>query len=371
MDINVNVKSHVMIRAFYLFFIITNIQLGVGVMGAPSHIFKFAKQDSWISIILAHLLIMLTVAIMFYILNQYENADIFGIQVDVFGKFFGKILGIIYIAYFGISFITTIATYVQAVQLFLYPTFPSYMLGLLLLSLIIYSILGGFRVMVGIAFIFFLLSQFLLFLLLDPITRMEWSHFSPIFQMSVIDILKGARATTFTMAGFELLFLIYPFIENKEKAKLPTYLGIAYSSFVLLFTTMIAIGYFSLEYIDSLEWSVLTLFKSTSFTFIERIDYFVVVEWMMVVIPNNIFLLWGVTYGLKRLYNIRQKVSVYIVSVLALISVSFIKYEIHVLQLTDFIANVGFWLIFVYPFILLPLIILKKKWRARKGMNMS
>src|SRR5690625_4098999 len=111
MDINVKVEAHVMVRAFYLFFLITTIQTGVGTMGAPRYIYKFAHQDSWVSILLAHGFIMITVAVMFMILNQYESADIFGIQVDVFGKVLGKLLGVIYVVYFGLILVSVLATY--------------------------------------------------------------------------------------------------------------------------------------------------------------------------------------------------------------------------------------------------------------------
>src|SRR5699024_7395028 len=125
MDVNVKVEAHVMIRAFYLFFLITAIQLGVGNMGAPRYIFKFAGHDSWLSILIAHGFIMLTDAVMFIILNQYENADIFGIQVDVFGQAIGKLLGIVYVAYFGMALVTVLVTYMEVIRMFLYPTFPS------------------------------------------------------------------------------------------------------------------------------------------------------------------------------------------------------------------------------------------------------
>src|SRR5690625_4383869 len=320
MDINVKVEAHVMVRAFYLFFLITSIQTGVGIMGAPRYIFKFAHQDSWVSILLAHGFIMITVAVMFMILNQYENADIFGIQVDVFGKVLGKLLGVVYVIYFGLVLVSVLATYIQVVQLFLYPTFPTYLLGILILFLILYAVMGGVRVIVGVAFLFFVFSQIILLLLYDPLTRMEWGHFLPMFQASPTDILQGAKATTYTLGGFEMLFLLYPFIENKENAKVPTFLGLAHSSFILLLTTIILIGYFSLDYIINLEFSLLTIFKSISFTFVERIDYFIVIEWLMIVLPNNILLLWGMSYGLNRLFNINQKYSGYVLASIVLIA---------------------------------------------------
>src|SRR5690625_188340 len=371
MDINVKVEAHVMIRAFYLFFLISAIQTGVGTMGAPRYIFKFAEQDSWVSILIAHGFIMLTVAVMFMIVNQYDNADIFGIQVDVFGNVLGKLLGIVYIIYFGLALVSVLITYIQVIQLFLYPTFPNYLLCFLIILLIIYAFTGGIRVITGVSFLFFLFSQILFLFLYDPISRMDWGHFLPMFQASPTELLQGAKATTYTLGGFEMLFLLYPFIENKEKAKLPTFLGIAYSTFILLLTTVILIGYFSLEYIENLEWALLTFFKSVSFTFVERIDYFVVVEWVMIILPNTILLLWGMTYGLNRLFNIKQKQSLYVLAGIILIAVSFLKYDYQLLNLTDFIAKIGFWLIFIYPFILLLCVLLKKKWKKFKGLDDS
>jgi|SRR5699024_10548 len=369
MDVNVEIKDGVKIRAFYLFFLIVGVQLGVGTIGASRYIFTFTRHDSWVSILIALLFTMVTVAVMFSILNQYENADIFGIQVDVFGSFIGKALSSIYIIYFGASLITVLLTYIEIIQVFLYPTFPPYVIGFLILSLAIYCILGGIRVITGAAFVFFLLSQPLLFLLIDPASRMYWEHFLPMLQASPQEILQGVRATTYTLGGFEMLFLLYPFIKNKEKAKLPTFLGIAYSAFILLITTVILIGYYSLEYVEHIEWSLLTIFKSASFTFLERLDYFVIAEWMMLILPNNILLMWGMTYGLKRLYNIKQRHSIFILAAIILVIVSFIRYDYKILRFSDYVGQVGFWLIFVYPFVLLPCVIIKKKWRKRKGME--
>src|SRR5699024_10305124 len=84
----------------------------------------------------------------------------------------------------------------------------------------------------------------------DPASRMYWEHFLPMLQASPQEILQGVRATTYTLGGFEMLFLLHPFIKNKEKAKLPTFLGIAYSAFILLITTVILFGYYTLEVVD-------------------------------------------------------------------------------------------------------------------------
>lgn len=349
-----------------MFFIIVGTQVGVGIMGVPKYIFKEAQQDSWISILIAFVYMAIVVMVMFVILNQYDNADVFGIQVDVFGKWVGKVLGTIYIIYFILGVLSILLSYIHVIRLFIYPTMPLFVIGLLLLSLVVYSVLGGIRVIVGVTFVFFFLSLWVVLLLYDPITRMEMTHFQPMFQTSMTELLHGARETSYTLLGIEMLFVIFPFIENKEKAKTSAILGISFTTLLVLVTMIISIGYYGPQEFEKVEWAVLRLFKSISMPMLERFDYFVIVEWMMVVIPTMILLMWAATHGAKRLYAIKQKTTLYSITVMLLILVSFIRYEAFAEQLADIISHIGFWLVFVYPFVLLPIVLVKNKWRKAK-----
>lgn len=367
MEINVNVKPRLRFRAFYLFFIIYGIQTGVGIIGAPRYIFREAGRDAWLSVIIAFLMQIIVTYVMLLILRQYKNADIFGIQVDLFGRWIGKILGTVYIVYFAASLFSIIITYIEVIQIFLYPTLPAYVIGSLLLIVIVYAVLGGIQVVIGVMVIFPFLIQWLLILLYDPISKMDWLHLLPMFQTSIPELLKGAKATTYSLSGFEVLFVLYPFIDNKEKAKLPIFLGMGYTSLLIFSMTVIVLGYFSLEDLSEVEFSVLAIYKSVSYTFIERLDFIVVAQWMFVIMPNLALLMWALTYGVKRLYRVPQRTMVYAVAIVILILVSVIKYERVINQLVDIISEVGFWLIFVYPLIILPLVWIKKKWRKHKG----
>ncbi|ASK60918.1 spore gernimation protein [Virgibacillus phasianinus] len=370
MDVNVKVKSNLQIRAFYLFFIITSIQTGTGIMGGPKYIFVAAGRDAWLSILIAFVYLFLVIWAMYIILKQYTNADILGIQIDIFGVWIGKFLGSIFIIHLAMSLFTVLITYIEVIQIFIFPTFPAYTLAFILLFLIIYSVLGGIRVIVGVVFIFFIAIQFLMVLLIMPALRIDIMHLLPAFQTPIMDLLKGARETTYSLLGFEIFLLLYPFIQNKEKIKLPVFLGIAWTIFTLLMVTVISIGYYSPKQLETLDWATLGLFKIVSFSFIERFDYIVVTSWLMVVLPNMILLMWGITYSVKRLYKISQKMTLYITSGIMLAACFFFQDTHSIIALTSNFAKVAFWLVFVYPFGLLPLVLIKKKWRKNKGESM-
>src|SRR5690625_7512365 len=73
------------------------------------------------------------IAVILIIIKQYENADIFSIQVDLFGKWIGKTLGTLYIIFLISGLAIALKTYIQIIQIFIYPQIPSYIMGLLLL----------------------------------------------------------------------------------------------------------------------------------------------------------------------------------------------------------------------------------------------
>lgn len=369
MDINLNIKKGQQIRAYYLYFVIIGIQIGVGFLSAPRYIFENARQDAWLSIIIAYLFMILVIKVMFVILSRYENTDIFGIQVDIFGKWFGKLLGFIYLFLFTGELLSLLLHYNEVIQTFIFPTIPSFVMPLILLILIVYGALGGIRIVIGVAFLFVLISPWFFPLLYDPITRMESAHFLPMFDASIVDLLKGAKTTSYSFFGLEILLIIYPFIDNKEKAKRPTYLGITTSMLIVLVTTIISIGYYSPNDFDLLDWPVLSLFKSVSFSFMERFDYFIIAEWMMIVIPTAILLMWAIIHGTERLFQVQQKVTLYVVAIFLLILCTFINTAIDIQKVTDFVTAFGFWIIFVYPFILLPLVLLKTKEKVAKEVQ--
>lgn len=120
MEINVKKKPDLEFRSFYVFFLIASIQIGVGILSVPRIVYLEAEHDGWISILLSYFYIVLVVWTMVYILRQYKNADILGIQVDLFGKWIGKILGTIYLIYFTISLLSILITYIEVVKVYIF-----------------------------------------------------------------------------------------------------------------------------------------------------------------------------------------------------------------------------------------------------------
>lgn len=366
MDIYLQINSNARIRAFYLFFIVVSTQIGVGVMSGPRPIFLDAQQDSWIAVLISYAAMVMVTCVMLFILKSYGNTDIFGVQVDIFGTWVGKILGTIYILHFAVSLLVVLVTYMDVVELFLFPQISTWVLGFLLLSLVTYCVAGGLRSIIGVVFIFFIFSHLLLLLLYKPVSLIDTTHYQPVLQASMIDLLKGAKSTTYMLTGFEVIFLLYPFIQNKKQVWRPMLLGITWSVVILLINTLIAIGYFSAHQLETEEWAVLSLFKIVNLPFIARFDVIVIAVWMMIILATMMLFMWGIIQGMKRLYHVPKRMTLYTASLIFFVLGGFIDDHHQIILLNNQANNIAFWIIFVYPFVLLP-IVQFKKWKQRRS----
>lgn len=362
MKTNIRLNPDMSVQAFYLFFIIHTSQIGAGLMGVPRILVLEAGVDAWISVLIAGVYLHLVAYVMLSILNSYDNADILGIQCDLFGKWVGKTLGLVYVLYIFQLLLTVLKNYIEVVQVFVFPEMPIWLMSCFLISLMVYSIVGGFRVVVGTSVIFFLLTIWLAFTLYKPITYMDLEHFLPIMQASPWDVLKGAQQVTFSVLGLEILLFVYPFIQNKKKAALPVHLGVFFTTFLIMLVTVVSIGYFSPDQLKQTVWPTLSLFKIISFSVLERFDFLAVALWMMVIIPNVVLFGWMIIHSLKRLFNFSEKPSLYTLAILLFITSVTIEKRVTLNELTNWTGQIGFWIVFVYPIFIYVVIMLKKLW---------
>ncbi|MFD1017625.1 GerAB/ArcD/ProY family transporter [Thalassobacillus hwangdonensis] len=363
MKVNVPHTPGKQIEAFYLFFIIHTLQIGAGLMGVPRYVFEMSKQDAWISVLIAGLYMHLIIYLMIHILKCYENADLFGIQVDLFGRVIGTLLGSVYLVYFFFLNFTVMLNYIEVVQVFIFPNFSQPLLSLMLIAIAIYAVLGGFRVAVGVSVVFFFATIWLIATIYVPIKMMDWNHFLPIMEASPTEILKGVYKTTYTIIGLEVLFFVYPFVKNKNKVSLPSHLAVFFTTFLVLLVTVVSIGFFAEDQLKQTVWATLTLFKVVSFPILERFDMIAISLWLLVILPNFIMITWLFTYGVKRLYRIPQRTSLYVYGGALFIGSFLVKYRVDINTITNYSAIAGFWIAFVYPILLFPLVWLKTRKR--------
>ncbi|PFA62994.1 spore gernimation protein [Bacillus sp. AFS015802] len=362
MNIHVHPQPQSLINAFMVMFIIHSIQLGVGVQGFQRIIYVEAGHDAWISIILSGLVTSFIGFVMIKTLNYYESSDIYGIQRDVYGRWLGTCMNVLYVFYCLGAFLVVIRNYIEVLQAWVFPEVPTWFVSMTLMMLVLYGVLGGFRIIAGASFFSVFLSFWLLSLLGYPIQFSHWSNLLPILESNATEILRGAYSMTFTVVGFELIYSFYPFIKEKRKAQKYMQIGLLYTTLLYLAVMVISLSYFSGGQLERTIWGTLSLFKIVRLPFIERFEYVAITFWMLIILPNLMLYLWSASRGIARILGKEgKKMIIWIVAVTLFGCVQLFVTREQINKLNNYSAQVSFIVVFCYPVFLYLLVWLKKK----------
>jgi spore germination protein (amino acid permease) len=366
MKVQYQPKSPFLLSTFLIIFIIHANQIGIGIQGFQRIIFLAAKQDAWISVIFAGFATHIVVFVIIKTLQIYGSTDIYGIHHDVYGKWLGKVFSSLYILYCLWIFLIILKNYIEVLQTWVFPTVPVWLFSFSILLLVIYGVTGGIRMIVGVCFFSIVLSLWMFGFIGYPLRFSDFGHLLPVMESNLVSILKGAHKMTLTIVGFEILYVIYPHMEKKDKLQKYAHIGIALTTIVYLILMLVALVYFSPGQLESTIWPTLSLFKIVKLPFIERTEYVAVTFWLLIILPNLMLYLWAAVRGVRRTFGISTTRILWVFTTFIFVSSLFINSRVKINSMNNFFASVAFYITFCYPLVLYAFALLKKKINAHK-----
>ncbi|MFP7297974.1 GerAB/ArcD/ProY family transporter [Neobacillus niacini] len=369
MNVNLHPKEGLLFSAYLLLFVIHGAQTGVGLVGLPRVVFLKAQHDAWISVMAAGFITSVVLWFMITMLKQYDSADLYGIHLDVFGKWVGNSLSFIYMIYLLSSFFVIFMNYIEIVQVWIFPNLPTWQLAFVLIFLAIYAVYGGVRIIVGVAFLSVLGTIWILFIAFVPLRYGDFNHLFPIMNVSVGTILKGAHSTTLSMMGFELIMFFYPYIKEKKKSMKYAQIANVYTTLLFTMVTIISIVFFAGDSLKAAIWPVLSMFKIVRLPNLERFEFIAVSFWMLIILPNMCLYLWAASKGVSRIVGLKQKTGIWIFAILAFVATFFFQARYQMNTVTDLVAKTGFFAAICYPVVLSFIVFMKKWWVKRRNSH--
>ncbi len=354
-------RKTLLVNAYMVFFIIHTSQIGVGIAGVPRIIYLEAKQDAWIAVLLSGIFIHALVWLIIQILSRFENKDLYQIHGILFGEKIGNIFNFVVTVYFIMAFYSIMIAYIEMTLSWGYEGVYEWVASLILIFISIYGVMGGFRVIVGICFITFLLTIWLIFVIYQPLDHVHWIRIFPILEADMKELSRGIFKTSYTMLGFEALFFIYPFIKEKNKTLFFAQLAVMVTTFLVFIFTLLSIVYFSPPQLEKTIWASLTMLSIVKFPFVERFEYIAISLWLLVILPNLTLFLWLASKGVKEVFHMKQKYAVWMIGVILFTLSFFLNKRVENNTFIDLVGRTGFYLWFCYPLLLYILTFFRKK----------
>jgi spore germination protein AB len=339
------------ITNYFVIFLIVSGQLGTAVLGFQRIVLKSVGFDAWISIFIGGVMVHLFLYMIYAILKR-GNGDIIYIHKQLFGKWIGGTFSFIILLYALLGSITVLRTYIEIVQVWMFPRLNIWFFTFVFLLLVYYAISGGFRVVAGIAQIAVMVLLLMLPVFLFALQFANFQNMLPIMKHSIGEIFGGVKAMSLSYSGFESVLLFYPFLKGKSQKW--AHFGVGITMIIYLYIGIISFAFYSEGQLSRTIWGTLSLFKIVEMPFLERFEYIGVSIWAIIALSNILISLWICGYGSKRLFSVNEHKALILILVIVYFIINFINSRITINTLNDYTAQIGLYILILYiPFVYL------------------
>ncbi|MCJ8009391.1 GerAB/ArcD/ProY family transporter [Lederbergia wuyishanensis] len=345
---------------YLVFFLVHSMQIGIGVLGYQRQISKTAGYDTWISVLLACVISHIVLFII-YKIAEIGKGDLNDTHTFTFGRILGGFFNIVFSFYFIAIVIGVIRSYIEILQIWLFPDLRVFWFTFIIVLLAIYVVNGGIRTVTGIAFYSIIIPFYLYFAFLFAVPYSDYSDFLPVLHHSFKDIFKATGQLAISYLGYETLLYYYPFIQNPKKSKKWAHLALLFTCFIYLYITFISFGYYSEPQLQHIIWATLSIWKIVKLSFMWRFEYIGIATWFFAILPNICIPLWCASRIMKKTFKMTQRSALIWISALLLFLVPLLQTRQQIYNFLSLINKAGIFLNFIYIPLLLVIVIIVKK----------
>ena len=265
-----------------------------------------AKQDAWISVIIAMTWSIILLLMFSRILSLYPGKDLFDILQIVMGKFVGKIISILMIWFafhIGTLIMRNLSDFTNTI---VFTDTPVVVPMLFFAILVIWGIKEGIEVL-GRWSEFFIWIIFLIFAFLSlfTISIMDINRIKPILNNGFTPVLKGAFSTFNYPFGETVIFLmVFSNISKVKNYKKTFMVGLAIGGGMIFLGTLVNILILGSDTISKVYYaSPLAVGRIQIGTILERLEAIIFLEFLVCIFVKASICSFAVCNGISKVFG--------------------------------------------------------------------
>ncbi|WP_144549892.1 GerAB/ArcD/ProY family transporter [Bacillus sp. X1(2014)] len=263
------------ISGFQLFVLIVLFEMGSALLLSPG---SEAKQDAWIAILFGLVGGIIVFFIYYRLYMYYPDLPLTSYLQKIIGKWFGKVIGFLYIVYFIYIASRVLRDFGELLTTTIYNSTPLFVINTLMVVTIIYGIHKGFEVLARVCEIYFgivYITAIFGMLLITFSGLIHLGNLTPILENGWKPVIKTFLKTTLTFPFGEMVVftMLLPFLNDKKKAKLVCLGGMILAGINITITTVVNISVLGVGLFHRSTFPLLTTIGKIQIAdFLERLD---------------------------------------------------------------------------------------------------
>ncbi|MFC7320096.1 GerAB/ArcD/ProY family transporter [Halobacillus campisalis] len=312
------------------FFVIIQTQIGVGILALPFDLHDKVKQDGWISLLIAGVVIQLLLFLLWWLAKRFPSKDYFQIQEYVLSRWLGKVTSFLYVLYFCSVGILIVLIYGRLISIWVLPNTPFWVLAFMMVFICLYMVCCSLLVIARLYTMFAALLIIMVIFIFYSAKDSKFMYIFPIGEAGLTNIIAGIDMGILSFLGFIVALVLYSKTEGTAKEKLVT-IQVA-QAFVFTFylaIVLVTFTFFSTQEMALVPEPVLYMLKSYEFPIVARIDLFFISTWIVFVATSLSTYLLMSALGLTNIFqSLPTKWATIGVAVIIFITASYMGYDI-------------------------------------------
>ena len=272
----------------------------------PTIYIEPANQDIWIVTIVSFAYILLSAIPALFLSSKFSELNYIGYIEKIFGKFIGKIIGIVYIIFYMRTAILFSYISIQMIRTsFLPDTKPLITIIFLIISCIYIASKGS--VTIGRyteLFVPVILGVISLFIILGY-NNVDLTVFLPIYKDSSFwQINYGAIKLTYLFIDLSILLMISPKLKNKKERNIIFVKTTFYSQIFILITVVVTQASLGVEQAKHSNFPFLAFIRLIdAYSLFERVESIYILIWLFAMVIKITAYIHITDEGLKEIFK--------------------------------------------------------------------
>ncbi|GED16604.1 GerAB/ArcD/ProY family transporter [Aneurinibacillus migulanus] len=363
---NKPIKNEITLMQYIL--AIHGTQLGTGILTLPADVAKKAGSDGWISIIIGWSLTTIVSLCIVGIMSKHPGDTLLDVLTRYLGRWLGKTWLIIWVLYSLLSVIVLLYFAVLVTQVWVLPQTRNYVLVILFLIPTYMILCGGVRILARYAEFVFFFTLWIPVLLTIPLKNAHLDFMLPVLKEGWLPVFDAVKTTVVAFLGFELAFILYPYLKRKQNAAKGIVIANSLSLVVYLHITLICFLYFSPDGVTHYLWPSLTLVKPLQLPFLERFEIIFLSFYLFILSTSIIPYALSITNSMGQLFSKRNwQLPTYMLLFLFITASFFYMPTYNELEdLGTWWSQVSYFVIYAFPFLFFLYITMYMRWKRRR-----
>jgi spore germination protein KB len=283
--------------------------IGDSILILPTVIASSAKQDSWLSMIVATFLGLMSGWLFASIANKQQRVSLFIFTRQKLGRFIGGCFCLLFLFEFFICILSLLSEMSQFMTTQMMPETPVNAIIIVFLTVIIIAYRYGIEAFARMSELLFPVFMLLfLFLIIFLMPQVDFSNLRPIASRGMGPIWQGAMpAFTFGFTEMVILLMMVSHVTGNAKLTKSILTGVAFGGVIMFLIVLFCVLVLGTNLMETKYYPTFVLAqKITIGHFLERLEVILAFLWITTVFYKTLLLFFSLTTGISDLLKLKE-----------------------------------------------------------------